>query len=181
MKNSSSYWWLGIFTGIIFIFIGWLLLTNTAITTLRLVQILGLYWLISGVIGVVVSIFSQSVQSRGWKLAGSLLGIIAGLVVLNNPITSSVFTVAFLTYLIAFTFIFNGVIRMFLGRETEGSKFKWSFGGLILGVIYILVGLSMLGNTAFSAQVLVRTVGFLAVIGGIVGIASSFMFKGEAA
>lgn len=181
MKDSNSNWWLGIVTGIIFIFIGWLLLTDTGITTLRLVQILGLFWLVAGVIDIVVSIFSQSAQNRGWKLAGGILGIIAGLVVLNNPITSSVFTIAFLTYLIAFAFIFNGGIRMFLGRQAEGNKYKWSFGGLILGLIYILVGLAMLGNTAFSAAVLVRTVGFLAIIGGVVSIISAFMFKGEAA
>ncbi|HSX57993.1 MAG TPA: DUF308 domain-containing protein [Candidatus Saccharimonadales bacterium] len=181
MKNQSSIWWLGIVTGIILVFIGWFLLTNTGLTTLRLIQVLGLYWLVAGTVDIVSSIFSSTVEHRGWKLAGGILGIIAGLVVLNSPVLSTIFTVGFLTYFIGFAFIFNGGVRIFLGRKDATNKFDWSWGSLLLGIIYVLVGLAVLGNAAFSAAVLLRTLGFLIIVGGIISIVGSFMFKGEAA
>lgn len=166
-------------TGVILVLVGWYLLTHTAITTLLLVQVLGLYWLIAGVVDVIGSLVSKSQANRGWRLAGGLLGIIAGLVVINSPVSTAIFTVTMLTYFIAFTFIFGGATKIFIGRQVDGNKYKWSFGSLILGVAYVLVGVAILGNTLLSAVALLYTLGFLTLIGGVATIIAAFIFKDE--
>ncbi len=179
MKQDNYFpWWLSIITGAVLIFVGWNLLANPSVTVLRIMQLLALYWLIAGTVDIIGLLFDKNRQNTGWRLAGSLLGIIAGIVVLNNAVASTIFTVTFLTYLIAFIFIFNGVSNMVVGRMTDGKKTQWSWGGLILGIFYVLFGVMILGAPVIvSAASFVWVTGIFAIVTGIIAIVSSFILK----
>src|SRR6476619_7415171 len=58
-----------------------------AARTAVIVQLLGLYWLVDGVVRL-VSIFVNR-SGWGWKLAMGILGIILGLAVLQHPLWST--------------------------------------------------------------------------------------------
>lgn len=179
MKQNNYFpWWLGIITGAIFIFIGWHLLTTPGITTLRLMQLLGLYWLVAGVIDIILLVFDHHKGNVALRLAGSILGIIAGIVILNNAVLSTVFTLTFISYFIGFAFIFNGVVHMVMGNAVENRKYKWSWGSLLVGLVYLVFGLLVVtGPTIVTAAAFVWLIGFFAIIGGVMAIASSFIFK----
>jgi uncharacterized membrane protein HdeD (DUF308 family) len=87
LPSPSVPWWLDLLEGIAAVIIGIFLLTSPGITLFALVQITGFFWLIGGIFRI-VSIFVES-SSWGWKLLGGIIGILAGLVVLQHPVWSS--------------------------------------------------------------------------------------------
>lgn len=179
-KGNPSFLWGGLISGLLLIFIGWQLLANPASTAYWIMVAFGLFWLINGVVDIVGAIFSHEDQNRGWRVAGGVLGVIAGLIVLNNSVVSTVFTVAFLTYFLVFSFIFNGIMRMFIGSTTPDGKRKWSWGDLIIGLIFVLLGLWLLGgSTLVLAASFVWAMGLLAIFGGIVAVVSAFAFRNK--
>ena len=86
--NLNMPWWLVLLEGIAAIILGLLLLTSPGATVMILVQVLGLYWLIKGILQI-VSIFVDS-SRWGWKLFVGILGIVAGIVILRHPMVSAV-------------------------------------------------------------------------------------------
>lgn len=173
-KNTemASHWLLGVLGGIISVLIGWYLLATPTITVVILVQVLGFYWIITGVIGIVSSIFGRG-EGRGWEFASSTLGLLAGLIVINSPVLSSVVSTAFLVYMLGFLFIFNGVATIFTDDKGHSSFIL----RLIVGVLSILVGLAMFGNVFFTAKFFVLVIGVLTLVGGISAIITSVMLR----
>src|SRR5947209_17942141 len=85
-ESMSIPWWLVLLEGIAAVIIGLFLLTSPGITLLFLVQVAGFFWLFGGIL--IVSIFVDS-SLWGWKLIGGIIGILAGILVLQHPIWST--------------------------------------------------------------------------------------------
>jgi uncharacterized membrane protein HdeD (DUF308 family) len=88
-------WWLVLLEGIVAVIIGLFLLTAPGATLFVLIQTLGIFWLVGGIFRT-VSIFIDT-SLWGWKLVGGALGILAGIVVLQHPLWSSVLVPAIYT------------------------------------------------------------------------------------
>src|SRR5262245_42417226 len=86
--RSESPWWLGLLGGIAAIIIGFLFLSSPAMTIAIIIQFLGFYWLFTGVLDL-VSLFVDRTDWV-WKVISGILGIIAGFIVINNPLWSAV-------------------------------------------------------------------------------------------
>ena len=86
-EGMSVPWWLVLLEGIAAVIIGILLLTSPGIPMFALVQFIGFFWLIGGIFRI-VSIFVES-SLWGWKLLAGIVGVLAGLVVLQHPVWSS--------------------------------------------------------------------------------------------
>lgn len=180
LKEAASYWWLLLLQGIAAVLIGWLLLSRPGSTTLVLVQFLGLYWLVAGVVDIVVAIADKDEEHRGLKLLGGLIGIIAGLVVLNNPIFTGILTPTILLWFIAFAFLINGIIKIFLGnKDAETGAQERSWGSFFAGLFYVIFGILLLGMPMMaSAATVVFAAGILGIVGGIGMVIFSFRLKG---
>ena len=162
-------WWLVLLQGIAAVIIGLLLLTNTAATVAFLVLVLGFYWLISGIFAI-IGIFIDSTQ-WGWKLFMGILGIIAGIIVIQHPLWSTLLvptTVAILIGIFGIIMGIIGLIQAFMGAG-------WGAG--ILGVLSILFGILLLANPLISAVALVIVLGVFGIIGGILAIISAFQMR----
>ena len=177
--EAAEHWWLLLLEGAALALIGWWLLTQPVSTTLILVQVLGLYWLIAGIIDVIVAIFDKAEDSRTWRLFGGVIGIIAGLFVLNNAIFAGVVTPIIFLWVISLTFIVQGVVKIFLGnKEADEVGYERSWGSFFTGLFYLLFGIVLLtfGPLAkFSTMVIVA--GIMAMLGGIGMIYFSFKLK----
>jgi uncharacterized membrane protein HdeD (DUF308 family) len=79
--------------GIFAIIVGVLALQNITQTVGVLILLLGVYWVVHGVIEVVVGIADRNTPNRGLQIATGVIGAIAGIVVLSYPI-NSVFVLA---------------------------------------------------------------------------------------
>ena len=163
-------WWLVLLEGIAAVIIGILLLTSPGIPLFALVQITGFFWLIGGIFRI-VSIFVDS-SSWGWKLLGGIIGILAGLVVLQHPVWSTLL-------LPAVYVIILGIQGIILGGASLVMAFRgggWGTG--VLGVLSIILGVVLLLNPLFiGIAVLPFVLGAFALVGGILAVVAAIMMR----
>ena len=168
---AATPWWLVLLEGIAALLIGILLLTEPGATLFTLVVFLGVYWLVIGVLDLVM-LFVDRTQ-WGWKLFSGVIGILAGLVIVRHPWWASVLIPATLVWIL-------GIMGIVIGVATIARAFMGGgWPAAILGVISVLLGAFLLFNTAFSTTVLVYVVGIWAIIGGIFAIVGSFFLRGR--
>jgi uncharacterized membrane protein HdeD (DUF308 family) len=174
MVDAPTFpWWLVLLEGIFAGIFGLLLVTAPAATLLFLVQVFGFYLFIGGIFRL-VSIFTDS-SSWGWKLVGGLLGIVAGIVVLQHPLLSTVIVPTYVIYIIAFLAIAEGVFEVIAAFQGSG----WSLG--ILGILRILFGIILALNPLLGVIALPFVLGALMLVGGIFAIVVSLRMRSNPA
>jgi uncharacterized membrane protein HdeD (DUF308 family) len=155
--------------GIAVLIMGLMLLSAPAQTTIITVQILGFYWLIAGVLKM-VSIFVDRTM-WGWKLFAGILGIFAGIVIIQHPIWSPLVVGSTIIIILGFQGILYGVVGVIQAFRGAG----WGAG--IMGAISILFGILLLVNVWVATFSLPWVLGILAVVGGIIGIIGAFRLR----
>jgi len=155
-------WWVVLLEGVIAIIIGLFLLYRPAVTTIFLLQVLGIFWLAGGILSVLGALVFSG--NRLWKLLSGILGIIAGIVILTYPIYSPLVVLTFLVIFIGVWAIITGAVKLAWGLKGGG----WGTG--ILGVLTIILGLLLLDNSLAGVLVLPWIFGFFLIIGGIGGV-----------
>jgi uncharacterized membrane protein HdeD (DUF308 family) len=170
-EPAAFPWWLVLLQGVAALLIGVLLVTNPGITVLTLVVFLGVYWLIGGVFDL-VSIFLDH-RGWGWRLFTGVLGIIAGLVIVRNPLWAGLAVPTTLVYVL-------GIIGVIVG----GARLVRAFtgGGLgegLLGAVSIILGIFLLMRPLISLQFLVYVIGFWAIAGGVAMMVGAFWLRRE--
>ena len=165
-ETKARPWWLLLIEGIAAIIVGILLFTSTEKTVVVLVQFIGLYWMIRGIFDI-VSIFIDH-TAWGWKLFMGIIGIIAGMLILQNTLWAAVFVPATLVWIMGLYGIFGGIVMLIQAFKGGG----WGAG--IMGVIFILLGIFILGNVFITTVTWIWLSGFILVIGGIVAIVQAF-------
>jgi len=162
-------WWMVLIEGIALIILGLLMLSSPGMTTVILIQFVGIYWLVAGIFKI-VSIFMDS-SGWGWKLAGGILGILAGLIVIQHPIWSPFVIGGTLIIILGIQGLVIGIVGVIQGFKGAG----WGAG--ILGAVSILFGLLFLFNVGGFTLALPWTIGILALIGGVLSIIAAFRLK----
>ena len=162
-------WWLVLIQGIAGVIIGLLLLINPLKTTVFLVQFLGIYWFVSGIFGIVSIFLDKSMW--GWKLFAGLLGIFAGVLILQHPLWSTLLVPATLVIILGIEGLIIGVVNLIQAFKGGG----WGIG--ILGALSIIFGLILLANIFVSAVALPYVAGVFGLVGGFVAIFYAFKLK----
>jgi uncharacterized membrane protein HdeD (DUF308 family) len=172
-EGATFPWWLVLLEGIFAGIFGLLLLSAPTATLLFLVQVFGFYLFLGGIFRV-VSLFTDS-SSWGWKLVGGLLGIIAGIVVLQHPIWSTVIVPTYIIYIIGFIAIAEGVIELIAAFQGSG----WGLG--ILGILRIVFGIILVSNPLLGVLALPIVLGALMLVGGIFAVVVSLRMRSSPA
>jgi uncharacterized membrane protein HdeD (DUF308 family) len=162
-------WWVVLIEGIAAIIIGIFLLINPRITTVVLIQFLGIYWFIVGIIDI-VRIFMDSTM-WGWKLFSGIIGILAGIAIIQYPLWSSLLVPTVLVWVFGFFGIIIGVIGLIQAFQGAG----WGAG--ILGVLSILFGLLLIFNAFVASLTLPFIFGILAIVGGLAALVMAFQMR----
>ena len=172
-EETTFPWWLVLLEGIFAALFGILLLIAPGATLIFLVQVLGFYLFIEGILRL-VSIFVDS-SLWGLKVGIGILGILAGIVVLNHPLWSAIAIPTYIVYIIGFLAIFQGaggLIQTFRGGG-------WGAG--ILGIFNIIFGIVVLSNPLIGVVALPFVLGAFMLVGGICAIVASFRLRSSPA
>jgi len=151
-----------LFGGIISLIFGILLFTQTTATLALIMLLVGLSWFIQGIL-TLASIFIDKAD-WGWKLFGGIIGLAAGLLVLRNPVESTVAIPAIYAILLGIFGVLIGLTALIAAFQGEG----WGVG--IFGAFSLLIGLAMMFNSVIGGAVLIWLTALLLVIQGGVGI-----------
>lgn len=160
LEIAKASWWAILLEGIIAIIVGLFLLYRPAVTTALLIQILGIYWLASGIIAVLGAIIYKE-ENRTWKILSGILSLLAGAFILTYPLYSSFVLLNIFIIFIAVGVIVSGGMRLFSAIKTGG------WGIALVGILTLLLGLLLLTNFVVGVLVLPWVFGFFLVIGGI--------------
>lgn len=172
-RSLTNVWWLVLLQGIISLVLGLLLVISPGMTTSVLVGFLGIYWLVNGIFTIVGIFVGDSAMPWGWLLLSGLIGILAGILVLNHPLLSTILVPTLLVVIIGIQGIIVGVIGLL--RALIWKDGWWAF---ILGVVNILIGVLLLGSPLLAALVLVLVIGVSQLINGMVLIVLSLRMRG---
>jgi uncharacterized membrane protein HdeD (DUF308 family) len=168
-QSRGLPWWVTLIQGIALVIIGVLLLTNPGATSVFLIQVIALYWLISGIIQL-VSIFVDR-TAWGWKLFAGIIGIWAGLYILQHPVGGALAFGFALIVIVGIQGIILGIVSLIQAFQGAG------WGAAILGIISIILGVILLANTVIGVATLPWVLGIFAIVGGIAAIIAAFRFR----
>jgi len=168
-EGTGLPWWLVLLEGIAAVIIGLFLLTAPGATLFVLIQVLGIFWLVGGIFRIIGIFIDTSLW--GWKLIGGVLGILAGIVVLQHPIWSTLLVPEIYVIILGIQGLLLGGVTLVTAFQGEG----WGVG--ILGVLSILFGLVLLFNPWIGVAVLPLLLGAFGIVGGIAAIVAAFRMR----
>lgn len=173
---AKQLWGLGIASGVVAILFGVLALFWPELTVALLISLFGVFVLVWGVVGLIVSLASMSTDKFWWlELIFSLLAVGLGVYLLRNPADAALIFVFFF----GITFLVRGVVDIIEGlfdRNRKGDKRVLS---IVLGVIGIIAGIITLSQPVTAGVAIVWIVGLYAVLYGSILIAFSFRAQAE--
>ncbi|SCL75526.1 hypothetical protein L21_1430 [Methanoculleus chikugoensis] len=167
---AGSARWFVLLLGIIAILFGVLFFVYPIPTLTLLATILGIYWLVNGV--VVLLSLSRDKTGWGWKMLVGILGILAGVVVLIYPFYSAVLVPTIYAIIIGVEGLVIGAIYLVQGVSGEG------WGTAVLGALSIIFGLILVAHPFIAALAFVLLLAGLAVAGGVAAIVLALRIPG---
>ncbi len=171
-RPARMPWWILLIQGLLAVIVGILLWTNPLKTANFLVMFIAIYWLITGVISI-VRIFTD----RGhwvWKLIMGVIGILAGLILLQNPVEGTLIFGVTVVLILGIQGLIMGVISLVEAFQGGG----WGPG--IIGALSIIFGVLILGNMGAATLVLPWVIGIFMMVGGFIAIVMSFRLRSAA-
>lgn len=168
---SAFPWWLVLIEGILALIFGIFLIAEPTITSVFLVTVLGFYFLIDGFSSIIQIFVGGSGIHWGWLLFKGILGIIAGLLVLRQPLVSTIIVGNLIVIIVAIEGLIMGCISLYQAFSGGG----WGVG--ILGVLTFVVSVLLLTNYWVVASYLPYIIAGFLIVGGIAAIVMSFSLR----
>jgi uncharacterized membrane protein HdeD (DUF308 family) len=166
----QQFWWIALLQGICAIIIGALLVAEPAETFLALLPLVGIYWLVIGILSLVRIFIDRSVP---WilSLLTGVIGVLAGLAVLRHPLLAAIMIPTVLVIVLGVQGLVMGILEIIEGFRGGGA---WSF---VLGIINILVGLLLLARPIAAALAVPFVFGILLLVQGLFLIIWAFRVR----
>ena len=168
--SPSDPWWAVLIEGIAMVILGISWLAVPKMTTTVTLEILGIYWIFAGILGIIIVLIFDRSKLR-LKLFIGILGIITGFVVFLHPRWSMPIVGATLVIIVSVAGLIFGGTRIYEAFKGAG------LGAGILGILSMLFGLVLLFNVWVATLALPSVLGVLAIAGGIVSIVMAFRLK----
>ena len=171
LSGPTFPWWRLLIEGIIGVILGLFFLTDPAATTVVFVRVLGWFWLIGGILSLVTLFTGEASENKIWRLISSILGIIAGLLVLEHPLVAAITVPTVLV-------IIMGILGLLIGGIYAYEAFHGAgLGAGLLAAMSLILGLILLSSPLLSAIMLPFIFGVWLLVGGIAAIGGAFRLR----
>ena len=174
-KAVASLWWMPLVRGILLVLFGLIMFARPGTTLLSLLGLMGIYWIVDGIFSIVEGIRGHTEKSRAWTIVGGIFGILAGLVIIGNPIIAGIVSSTFMATLIGIAVVTNGLVMIFKGRDGQ-----WTWWGLVMGILYVIFGIFIFSHPLATMSTLVWIFAFWALVSGVSAIVLAFKLRGLA-
>jgi uncharacterized membrane protein HdeD (DUF308 family) len=157
-----AHWVAFLIEGILLAVFGVLAIGLPLIASLTITLMLGWFFLISGIFGLVLTFWARAMPGFWWGLVSAVLGIVTGVILLAWPIQGAIS----LTLVLGAYFLIEGIssIMYGVGHRSVVSRWGWMVAA---GVIDILLGLFIIAGLPGTAGIALGIlVGINLVIGG---------------
>jgi uncharacterized membrane protein HdeD (DUF308 family) len=131
---------------------------------------LGWLFLIAGIVGIVASVRARQAPGFGWSILSAIVAVIAGAVLLWNPLQGLVT----LTYVLTAFFIVDGILMIVLAithRRQLSGKWEWMMVNGVVDLILAAIIISGLPGTVGWALGLIVGIDMLFGGASLIGMA----------
>jgi len=151
-----QHWALYLVEGVVLIVLGLTAIALPPLATLAIAILIGWLVLVSGIIGLVTTLWISSTPGFGWSLLSAVLAVIVGLVLLANAeVAAFSITVVLLVF-----FVIEGAASIMYARahkrEISQSRWGWMMASGVIDLAlaaYILYGLPVIAAWALGLLV----------------------------
>ncbi|MFM9108919.1 MAG: HdeD family acid-resistance protein [Chloroflexota bacterium] len=175
-QSLADTWWLWLIRGVLAIILGVLALTRPGATLASLAFVIGVYFLIDGVVSLFHGFGKQPEgQSRWGLIIWGIIAILAGLSLIANPFAGALS----LALVVGIWAILFGALEIFTGIKFR-DEMSGEFWLILGGIAAVLFGILIWSNILQGALAVAALVGIWALVSGIVLVILSFKIKGLA-
>lgn len=174
-QRLTSTWWLTLVWSIVFLIMGFCLLFTPFKTAVGLVSIVAIFLLIDGIIDI-IGVMRHHAESGKWQLAGGIIGVVIGLLLLVNLAVGNFLTLLVAYYLLGLALIIKGIFRIVEGKQGT----EWSWNHFFLGLLEVLIGLFFVANPLIGITILLFGAATLSLVGGVVLLIRGFQMRKQA-
>jgi uncharacterized membrane protein HdeD (DUF308 family) len=166
--SLHAHWALFLIEGIVLLVLGLAAIMVPPVATVAVEILIGWLVLVSGIIGLAMTLRARGAPGFGWSLVSAIVGIVAGIVLLAWPLSGALSLTVILSVFLAMEGIAS--IMYALEHRREHSP-RWSFM-LVSGIVdLILAGMIFAGLPATAAWAIGLLVGINLIFGGVALIA----------
>ena len=158
-----EHWLLFLIEGIVLVLLGAAAILLPVIATLTFTLVIGWLFLISGIVGLLTTVWMRNAPGFWWSLLSAAVSIAAGIVLIRWPISGSV---SLTLVLIAF-FLVEGILTLmyaFEHRTQLSGRWGWMLASGIVDLI--LAGIIFAGLPETATWALGLLVGINLLFGG---------------
>jgi uncharacterized membrane protein HdeD (DUF308 family) len=169
-QSMHDHWGLFLVEGIALIALGIAAIVLPLMAGLFAIPFLGWLFLIAGIVGLISTFRGRQAPGFGWSLLSALVALIAGAVLLGNPLQSLIVlprTVITLAYVLIAFFIVDGILMIILAiahRRELSAKWEWILANGVIDLI--LAGIIISGLPRTLVWALALLVGIDMLFGG---------------
>ena len=163
--------------GVVALILGAVLLIWPEKTVAVVAAIIGIYFVVTGVVKLALGIFSRGIGGgqRAFDIFLGALLLILGIFALRNLTGSSAALLILIVTLIGIGWILDGIFAIVESGASASRGWAISYG-----IIGILAGLFILLAPAWSITVLILYGGIVLIVLGVVGVIRAFTFGRDA-
>ncbi|MDY3978696.1 MAG: DUF308 domain-containing protein [Tidjanibacter sp.] len=172
--NAVKNWWLLLIAGLLLVAVGIVVFCYPAGSYLTFAWLFGIVFLVSGIAQVGLSFSRNIFLSRGGLVAGGILDIILGLILLCNIYISLVI----MPVILGLWILYHGFMTIGLAGDLNAFAVKGSgwllAGGILLVVIATLV---LIYSQSFGKGLLVALFGVGFIVCGVLSVVESLKLR----
>ena len=164
-KRAVRYWWLLLIVGIALFAVGMLTFVYPAQSYLGMSLVFGWLMLVSGILEVVLSSTNRHfITGRGWMMAGGIIEIVLGIILIFNIALSA----ATLPIFLGFWLMMRGFSSIGLGGDMNALEIPGAGWTIFTGVLLLLCSLWILFQPlVFGTTAVIVWVGITLLFAGI--------------
>jgi DNA-binding winged helix-turn-helix (wHTH) protein/uncharacterized membrane protein HdeD (DUF308 family) len=159
-RAQTNIWWLSWLEGVAGIILGLTLVTAPRITATSLILCLGLYWLVMGMLALVRVFVGQSVPWF-WSAIIGIASVLTGVFVIRLLLVAALVLPPAIIAILGVQALTLGGLEIFIGLMGAG------IASFILGTVYLLLGLLLLGSLAVATLAPPPAFGALFLLQGV--------------
>ncbi len=162
-ESLHAHWLIFLIEGSVLIILGLMAVALPMLATLAVAILIGWLLLVSGVLGLVTSIWMRRAPGFLWSLLSAILGVAAGVVLLWWPVSGALSLTVILTAFLTIEGILSVMYALEHKRDLSG---RWGMM-LLSGIVdLILAAMIFLGLPATAAWAIGLLVGINLIFGG---------------
>lgn len=175
MKKAVKNWWLSLLVGILAIIVGIWCLVSPDKSLVGITYVFVFSLLIAGILDIVFAISNRNeMYGWGWNLAGGILEVLLGIILLSLPL---LIITGIIIYLVGFWILFRSIWGIGESCQLQALGVRGWGWLLALSIISVILAFLYLLSPVFGGIFLILFVGMSMICYGIFRIVMAFELR----